>query len=154
MWTKHNMFEQSVAVPLIVSMPDRTQSGTARRELVEHTDLFPTLAELCGHAVPKEIHGRSFAALIKDRRYVQREYAYSEYYFCHRVFTRDDRYVGKPPILMVRTDKWKLNYLSWARSELFDLQKDPGEFRNCIDDSGNAGVVKELTGIARRMFAA
>ena len=31
MWTKHNMYEQSVAVPLIVSMPDRIQAGTSRR---------------------------------------------------------------------------------------------------------------------------
>ncbi|MGH9720113.1 MAG: sulfatase family protein [Bryobacteraceae bacterium] len=154
MWTKHNMFEQSVAVPLLISMPERMQSRTSRRELVEHIDLFPTLAELCGHAAPEGIHGRSFAALVQGRRHTQREYAYSEYYFCHNVFTRDDRYVGKPPILMVRTDKWKLNSLSWGRSELFDLQKDPGEFRNCIDDSGNAGIVKELTAIARRMFAA
>ena len=49
---------------------------------------------------------------------------------------------------MVRTGKWKLNYLSWERSELFDLKNDPGEFRNAIDDSGNAGIVKELTRIA------
>jgi hypothetical protein len=54
---------------------------------------------------------------------------------------------------MVRTEKWKLNSLSWGRSELFDLEKDPGEFHNSIDESGNAGVVKELTAIARRMFA-
>jgi len=53
---------------------------------------------------------------------------------------------------MVRTDRWKLNYLSWDRSELFDLRNDPGEFRNAIDDSGNAGIVKELTRIARTTF--
>jgi hypothetical protein len=29
MWAKHNMFEQSVATPLIISMPDRIQSGAA-----------------------------------------------------------------------------------------------------------------------------
>ena len=49
---------------------------------------------------------------------------------------------------MVRTDRWKLNYLSWERCELFDMEKDPGEFRNVIDDPGNAGIVKELTRIA------
>ena len=65
------------------------------------------------------------------------------------MFTADDRFVGKPPILMVRTGKWKLNYLSWERSELFDLESDPAEFHNVIDDPGNAGIVKELTRIAR-----
>jgi choline-sulfatase len=152
-WTKHNMYEQSVAVPLIVSMPDRMQSGTVRHETVEHVDLFPTLAELCGHTAPQEISGRSFAALVRNQRYTSREFAYSEYYFCRKVFTKDDRYVGKPPILMVRTGQWKLNYLSWAQSELFNLEKDPGEFHNCIDDTGNSGIAKELTAIAKRMFA-
>lgn len=153
MWTKHNMFEQSVAVPLIVSMPERAQSGRARRELIEHTDLFPTLAELCGHTAPQGLAGRSFAPLIENRRYTPREFAYSEYYFCHKVFTRDDRYVGKAPIVMVRTERWKLNYLDWGRSELFDLEQDAGEFRNRIDDPASAGVARELQAIARRMLA-
>ncbi len=153
MWTKHNMYEPSVGVPLLISLPDRLPRGTSKGELIEQIDLFPTLAELCGYAPPKEIPGRSFAALLENRRYTAREFAYSEYYFCHNVFTRDDRYVGKPPILMVRTDRWKLNYLSWSRSELYAVRDDPGETRNLIDDTAQAGVVRELTAIARRMFA-
>jgi len=152
MWTKHNMFEPSVGVPLLISLPDRLPSGASKRELIEQIDLFPTLAELCGYAPPKEIPGRSFAALLENRRYTPLEFAYSESYFCHNVFTKDDRYVGKPPILMVRTGRWKLNYLSWSRSELYDVRDDPGESRNRIDDAAQAGVVRELTAIARRMF--
>ncbi len=148
MWTKHNMYEQSVKVPLIVRTPDRQGAGSAREHIVEQVDLFPTLAELCGLNAPAGIDGRSFAASVRGQRHVAREFAYSEYYFCRRVFTADDRFVGKPPILMVRTDRWKLNYLSWERSELFDLENDPGEFRNAIDDPGNAGIVKELVRIA------
>ncbi len=148
MWTKHNMYEQSVRVPLIVRTPDRSGAGSARDHIVEQVDLFPTLAELCGFSAPKGVHGRSFAASVGEQRHSAREFAYSEYYFCRRVFTADDRFVGKPPILMVRTGKWKLNYLSWERSELFDLEQDPGEFRNVIDDSGNAGIARELSNIA------
>ena len=64
------------------------------------------------------------------------------------MFTADERFVGKPLLVMVRTDRWKLNYLSWERSRLFDLENNPREFRNVIDDAGNAGIVKELTKIA------
>ena len=60
--------------------------------------------------------------------------------------------MGKPPILMVRTDRWKLNYLSWARSELFDLENDPNEFRNVIDDPANTSIARELTDIAKQMY--
>ncbi|MBI1356679.1 MAG: sulfatase-like hydrolase/transferase [Acidobacteria bacterium] len=152
MWTKHNMFEQSVNVPLIIRTPERLGAGTARREMIEQADLLPTLAELCGLEAPKNIDGRSFAGLLRGDAYQPRELAYSEYDFCHNVFTKDDRYVGKPPILMVRTERYKLNYLSWDRSELYDLEKDPGEHYNAIDDPGNAGIVKELEATARRLF--
>jgi len=115
--------------------------------------IYPTLAELCNLPEPENIQGHSFAPLLQNESYEPREYAYSEYDFCHGVFTQDNRYVGKPPILMVRTDRWKLNHLSWERSELFDLKNDPNEFTNVIDDPGNAGIVKELTAIAERTYA-
>ncbi|MDE0626671.1 MAG: sulfatase-like hydrolase/transferase [Bryobacterales bacterium] len=148
MWTKHNMYEQSVRVPLIIRTPDRLGAGSAQQQIVEQADLFPTLAELCGFDPPSGIDGRSIAPSVRGEDQRGREFAYSEYYFCRRVFTADDRFVGRPPILMVRTNRWKLNYLSWERSELFDLENDPGEFRNAIDDPGNSGIVRELEKIA------
>lgn len=153
MWTKHNMFEESVAVPLVVSAPGEVEAGASRNEIIEQIDLFPTLAEFCGIGSPRGIHGKSFSSLLRGRRYTPREFAYSEYYFCHDVFTRDNRYVGKEPILMIRTDRWKLNHLSWDRSEFYDMQQDPREFTNLIDSSGSGGVVKELERSARRMYA-
>ena len=154
MWTKHNMYEQSVRVPLVIRTPESDGAGSAREEIVEQVDLLPTLAEICGLDVPAGIDGQSFAPLVMGGRHTPREWAYSEYYFCHRVFTADDRFVGKPPILMVRTDRWKLNYLSWERSELFDVQNDPGEHRNVIDEPGNSGIVRELTKIAEANYRA
>lgn len=149
-YTKHNMFEESVAVPLMISVPGG-QRGV-RQEFIEQIDLFPTLVELCGLDAVQGLHGRSFANLMEGRSYTPREFVYSEYWFCRTVFTRDDRYVGKPPLLMVRTDRYKLNYLSWARCELYDLQNDPGEFANRIDDPALQGIRRELTRIAERQY--
>jgi len=153
-WTKHNMYEQSVGVPLLISFPGQIQRNVVRSELIEQVDIFPTVAELCGFSAPANLHGRSFAGLLKGGRYEPRDLAYSEYYFCRTVFTKDDRYVGRPPMLMARTDRWKLVYLSWDRCELYDLHADPGEFHNCIDDPKHAGVVKELQARIERNFAA
>jgi len=153
MWTKHNMYEQSVNVPMMISLPGEIRANALSHDVVEQVDLFPTLTDLCGLGVPRGIQGRSLAPMLRGKRHSRREFAWSEYYFCRNVFTRDDRYVGKPPIRMVRTDQWKLNYLDWDRSELFDVRKDPGEFENRIDDTANRGVVRELEAIAKRMYA-
>jgi choline-sulfatase len=150
-YTKHNMFEESVAVPLMISVPDGARG--VRKQFIELIDLFPTLAELCGLDTLQGLHGQSFSRLLENRAYTPREFVYSEYWFCRNVFTRDNRYVGKPPLLMVRTDKYKLNYLSWARCELYDVQQDPGEFRNRIDDPSLQDVRQELTRIAERQLA-
>lgn len=159
MWTKHNMYEQSVSVPLVVRMPERIEAGVARSELIEQVDVLPTLTELCGLDSPSPqeadgLDGRSFAPLIQGGSYTPREFAYSEYDFCRNVFTRDNRYVGREPIRMVRTDRWKLNDLDWGRSELFDLENDPGETRNVIDVEFNRGIVREMRAIAQRQYRA
>jgi arylsulfatase A-like enzyme len=145
MWTKHVMYEQSIGVPLIVRLPDGLDRGSVRDHMVEHVDIYPTLAELCGLPAPCDIHGRSFAPSLKGESFEPRSQVYSQYDFCHKAFTRDDRYVGKPPILTVRTERWKLNYLSWDRSELYDLENDPNEFANVIDEAENRAMVEELT---------
>jgi hypothetical protein len=67
--------------------------------------------------------------------------SYSEYYFCRNVFATTGTW-AKEPILMVRTDQWKLNYLAWDRCELFHVANDPHEFRNRIEDPGCAAVAK------------
>lgn len=156
MWTKHNMYEQSVNVPLLVRMPDRMEAGAVRDQMIEQVDLFPTLSELCGLGAVsgggERLDGRSFAPLVRGDAYTPREFAYSEYDFCRRVFTADDRYVGREPIRMVRTERWKLNYLDWGRSELFDLQNDPDEFHNLIDQDAHRSVVRELTETAHRLY--
>ncbi|MDZ7638932.1 MAG: sulfatase-like hydrolase/transferase [Bryobacterales bacterium] len=150
MYTKHNMFEESVAVPLSISVPDGERG--VRHEFIEQVDLFPTLAELCGLDAVSGLHGRSFARALNGGEASKRDFVYSEYWFCRNVFTRDDRYVGKPPLLMVRTSRYKLNYLSWGRSELFDLENDPGEFENRIDHPGLQDIRTELTRIAQRQY--
>ena len=53
---------------------------------------------------------------------------------------------------MVRTERWKLNYLDWGRSELFDLQNDPHEFHNVIDQDAHRSVVRELIETAQRLY--
>ncbi|MFW6169231.1 MAG: sulfatase/phosphatase domain-containing protein [Planctomycetota bacterium] len=63
-WGKHNTMDLSVRTPLIIRAP-----GAAPRrveQLVEFVDLYPTLAEMAGLAVPDHGHGKSFVPVFDD----------------------------------------------------------------------------------------
>lgn len=59
---KGTMTDRGTHVPLIVRWPGQIKPGSICDDLVDFSDLFPTLCELTGTPLPNaEIHGRSFA---------------------------------------------------------------------------------------------
>lgn len=65
-WGKHNLWEESLAVPLIISDPTgRGSPGTRISGLTEHVDVYPTLCDLCGLSKPDFLEGVSAAPLFE-----------------------------------------------------------------------------------------
>lgn len=59
---KGTMTDRGTRVPLIVRWPGRIKAHSVCEDLVDLSDVFPTLCELTGAAMPADpIHGRSFA---------------------------------------------------------------------------------------------
>ena len=52
--TYHTAMEGALRVPLIIRWPGRVPAGRVTNEIVHVVDLFPTLAGLCGAAVPDD----------------------------------------------------------------------------------------------------
>lgn len=61
---KMTAFDTDIHVPLIVTGPE-VPPGRAIDEVVENTDLCPTVAELAGAAIPSTAEGRSLVPLIR-----------------------------------------------------------------------------------------
>ncbi|MGI8773671.1 MAG: sulfatase [Actinomycetota bacterium] len=57
------LWEHLVRVPLIISGPGVSQATV--EDQIRHVDLYPTLADLCGVALPNEVDGRSVRPLIE-----------------------------------------------------------------------------------------
>lgn len=136
---KRFMHEVSIRVPMVVRYPKLIQPGTTSDRMVLNVDIAPTILDLAGVAVPKEMHGRSWAPLFKDPKAEFRKdwlYEYFEYPDAHKV----------RPHRGVRTETWKLihYYQDPEEYELYNLEKDPWEKENLYAKAENADKAKEL----------
>ena len=77
LWQKSDLFEGSVRVPMIISVPGTKQGGKKSSSLVELTDLYPTLADLCGLAKPGHLKGKSIVPLLDDPSKTVRDAAFT-----------------------------------------------------------------------------
>lgn len=143
-WTKMTNFENGARAPLIVSAPGQKTAGQRTRALVEHVDMYPTLAELCGLAVPQHLEGTSLKPLIEKPERTWKTAAFSQY-------LRPGAGKGKEGIMgrSIRTDRWR--YTEWrdvkgelVGAELYDEVADPQETVNLAEALAQAGTVAEL----------
>jgi arylsulfatase len=116
-------------VPLIIRWPKHFQAGRKVDALVEMLDLAPTLLEAAGIPKPIGMQGRSLMPLLTGESNTHRDSVYMEFY------NANFNYPTPPLLTSVRTAQWKLNYCDKAQyGELYDLEKDPGEFANVWND--------------------
>ncbi len=124
-------FEGLVRVPLIFSWPARILRGVASEALVETIDVPVTLLEAAGLPVPESMQGRSLLPLLTGARDAQlhRPHVVCEYF---------DAMGGHPDHshgTMVCDGRYKsVVYHGHKIGELYDLERDPGEFDNLWDD--------------------
>jgi arylsulfatase A-like enzyme len=152
---KRNAYEESMRVPLLLTAPGLYEGGQAVDAMVANIDIAPTLLALAGVEIPLHYDGRSFAGLPQTRGEQPgtngttpgwRDTLAYEYYW-------EFNYPQTPTTFALRTDRFKyIQYHGvWDTEELYDLQADPGESRNLIEDPALLAVKVEMRD---RLFAA
>lgn len=120
-WQKMCLFEESARSPMIVAAPGVKGNRRPSRSLVEFVDIYPTVAELCGLTPPPNLEGQSFVPLLNNPTRTWKKAAFTQLQHENRIFGHS-----------VRTDRYR--YIVWqgggGGEELYDHQKDPGEFQN------------------------
>jgi len=132
---KQSMYEHSVHVPLIMSGPG-VPKNKKRAAFCYLLDIFPTLCELIGLAIPDSVDGQSLAPLMQDDNRQSRETLLFAYIDCQR---------------SVRDERFKLiEYAVEGKrtTQLFDLQEDPLETNNL---AGKAGYAEQLSRLRKEL---
>ncbi len=134
-WGKGTAFEVSLRTPLIVRVPDVSPAGKTAEGLVESLDIYPTLCELCGLDIPKNVDGASLVPLIKNPNLPGKKYACSYY--------KKEDFLAQT----MRTERYRI--VRWTdldnktvQVELYDHKIDPDETENIADR--HPDLVKKL----------
>lgn len=136
---KRFMYEESFRTPLLIRFPRQIKPGSATYELAQNIDFAPTLLELAGIPVPGDIQGISLTPLFKSEPQEWRESLYYHYYEYPGIHMAK-RHYG------IRTDRYKLIhfYNDIDEWELYDLEEDPSEMSNLVDDPAYQEIKMEL----------
>lgn len=140
---KRFMYEESLRTPLVMQYPGHIAPGTRVEAPVQNVDYAPTFLDFAGLPIRDTIQGRSLREVVDDGEAPAdwREDIYYHYY----------EYPGFHSVRAhygVRTDRYKLMrfYGDINAWEFYDLETDPTEMHNRIDDPSAQDVIAELKG--------
>lgn len=117
---KGYLYEGGLRVPAIARWPGRITPGTVMADAMISTDWVPTLLEVAGLPIPKDLDGISLAGLFTRGEHLPGRALY--WHFPH--YTNQ----GSKPAGAVREGDWKcIEHYEDGRVELFNLADDKGE---------------------------
>ncbi|MCL2479230.1 MAG: arylsulfatase, partial [Treponema sp.] len=148
----HNKFRKSLPyrgsanVPFIVYDPGNMlgiESGKRFNQVVELRDVMPSLLSFAGIGIPDTVEGKSVLPLLKNESSVWREYIHGEH----------ANGIASNQFIVTSKDKF-IWYSSTNAEQYFDLENDPNEMHNLIDDGRHSQridylrkiLIKELAG--------
>jgi uncharacterized sulfatase len=124
-------FDDGVRVPMIVRWPGQVEARARSRALQSLVDLPVTFLEAAGIEKPHQMTGINQLDCWTGGGRAVRDHTLVE----------DNHEPGMAELKTYIDDRYKITvYRAFDCGELYDLQEDPGEFRNLWDDPGHAGI--------------
>jgi len=136
LWWKSNFYEPSASVPLIASWPGHIAEGSRAPHVTNLVDLGPTLIDLAGREALPGVDGRSLGPALRSESTDWPDETFSEHHPSQ----------GVPAARMVRSGPWKLTHFEGYRPQLFNIEDDPGEWRDLGQEPEYAEVRRRLLG--------
>ena len=142
---KRWMYEESFRTPMVMRYPGVIKAGSLNENMILNLDIAPTMLDIAGIKIPKDIQGASFLPLVNGKSNKGRDAIFYHYY--------ENGEHSVSPHFGVKTKRYKLIrfYKRVEGWELFDLQKDPREMHNVYEDAAYQklipGLKKELNSL-------
>ncbi len=158
MLAKCVMYEQAIRIPWLVRAPWLGQEQRLIDDPISQIDLVPTVLDLLGQPQPAQLQGTSRAGVVAGESSladndVVVEWNPMEFIGGAQVegFTLEQTQAVDEQTwrTLVSPDGWKLNLCPTDRCELFNLNQDPDELHNLIDDPAQQQRVREMTARVR-----
>ncbi len=169
---KTGSYEASIHTPLMMAWPAQGGGGKHVTQLVSSVDMLPTMLAAAAIPAPSNLEGLSLLPFFQGEPTKWRDYVFTEQnshapgQFYPRRTVRGPRYKlihnltpeYQNPVFsadfafpkdMASKDHPDL-YTRWMHPpeyELYDLQNDPNEFNNLIDDPSLQSVKQQLQGV-------
>ncbi|MEH0158042.1 sulfatase [Limibacter armeniacum] len=141
LFDKRFMYEETLRIPLLIRYPNGIKAGTHSDAMVMNLDFAPTFLDYAGLNIPEEMQGKSMKPVM-SRDSAPKDWRDAVYYHYYEYpgFHSAKRQYG------IRTDRYKLIhfYNDIDEWELYDLEKDPHEMNNVIDEVAYADVKKDM----------
>lgn len=137
---KRFIYEESLRMPFMVRYPKMVKANSVNEDIITNIDFAPTLLDLAGIQTGEKMQGDSFKPILvgntpsdwQEAMY----YHYYEFPYWHHV----------QPHYGIRTKKFTLAHFYYNIDvwELYDLEKDPEQLHNIINDPQYTNVIKDL----------
>ncbi|MBF8148595.1 sulfatase [Winogradskyella sp. F6397] len=138
---KRYMYEESLAMPLVIKYPGVIKPGTIIEDLTQNLDFAETFLDYANAEIPEDMQGKSLRPLLENTFDGDdfRDAVYYHYYD-YPAFHMVKKHYG------IRTKRYKLIHFyddidTW---ELYDLEEDPKEIANQIENPDYDNIEAEL----------
>lgn len=153
LYDKRWIFEESLKMPFLVRYPREIKAGSNNDDIIINVDFAETLLDYAGIAIPDDMQGRSFRANLAGSTPPDWRLAMYYRYWMQIEGSNVPAHYG------IRTSRYKLVFYyglplgmkgatpTWITKpgwELYDLQEDPYELNNVVDDPTYRMTVSQL----------
>jgi arylsulfatase A-like enzyme len=135
---KRKPWEESIRVPGIMRYPGVISPGGKTDALFSHVDFAPTLLSLCGLPVPAEMQGADLSKVAGGKAQKGPELVLFQIFGPYHGDGTEGAWRG------VRTERFMYARCPSGPWLLYDLQQDPYELHNLVNDTAHSADLQEL----------